>query len=329
MPFRLAMYENSLPHIEKRLRALDLDCEIATFDRAGVYRLASGAAPAEDAEIDYLWLSSHVNADGAGPEVFDIVRRTRRIDVLQTFNAGLDNPLYGELSKRGVRICNSSAQGIAIAEYVFAQVFGAMHPLDAQRAAAGERKWVQTPFRELSRTHWLIVGFGPIGEAVAERAKAFGAKTTVIRRAPETSGVVDRAGTMEDLAAFAGDADVIVLACPLTPETEGRIDAAFFANTKPDAVLVNIARGGLIEDEALLAALDDGRLGCAVLDVFQEEPLPQDDPYWAHPKVRVTGHTSFAGDGGRDRWDALFLDNIARYARGEPLLREVDPKDVP
>ena len=97
---------------------------------------------------------------------------------------------------------------------------------------------------------------------------------------------------------------------------------------KPGATLVNIGRGGLIVDHALLAALDRGRLDTAVLDVFRTEPLPKDDPLWSHPGVRLTAHTSFNGDGVQDRWDALFIDNIARYARGVPLAREVDPADI-
>ena len=90
-------------------------------------------------------------------------------------------------------------------------------------------------------------------------------------------------------------------------------------------ILVNVARGGVVDDDALIAALDQGRVATAILDVFHTEPLPEDDPLWAHPGVRLTPHTSFAGDGVQGRWDALFLDNIARFARGEPLEREVDP----
>ena len=93
-------------------------------------------------------------------------------------------------------------------------------------------------------------------------------------------------------------------------------------------MLVNIARGGLIDDAAMIGALDDGRLAAAVLDVFRTEPLPPQDPLWAHPKVRLTSHTSFAGSGVRERWEQLFLDNLPRFVRGEALLHEVDPGDI-
>ena len=110
--------------------------------------------------------------------------------------------------------------------------------------------------------------------------------------------------------------------------TRGMVDAAFFDAVKPGAILVNVARGPLIDDAALIAALDRGQVDTAVLDVFHTEPLPVDDPLWAHPKVRLTPHTSFAGDGVQHRWDQLFLDNIARFARGEPLERVVDPTEL-
>ena len=121
---------------------------------------------------------------------------------------------------------------------------------------------------------------------------------------------------------------MIVFACPLNAETADLADSGFFSTVKKGAILVNIARGGVIDDTALLAALDEDRLAAAVLDVFREEPLPTDNPFWSHPKVRMTSHTAFAGSGVRDRWDHLFLDNISRFVKGAPLVNEVDPKSL-
>jgi len=120
----------------------------------------------------------------------------------------------------------------------------------------------------------------------------------------------------------------VVLACSLNDQTRGLVDSAFLAAAKPGAILVNVARGGVIDDSALIAALDRGQVATAILDVFHTEPLPVDDPLWAHPGVRLTPHTSFAGDGVQGRWDALFIDNIGRFARGEPLARVVDPTEL-
>ncbi len=217
---------------------------------------------------------------------------------------------------------------VGISEYVLAQVLSLLHPVDLQRQQQADRRWQITPFRELSQTHWLIVGFGPIGQAVAKRVKAFGASVTVVRRTPVPSEPADQVGTMADFETFGPTADVVLLACPLNEATRGFADAGFFSTLKVGAILVNIARGPLIDDAALIAALDAGRLEAAVLDVFHTEPLPENDPLWSHPKVRLTPHTSFAGSGVQTRWDQLFLDNIARFCNGEPLAMEVDPNDI-
>lgn len=200
--------------------------------------------------------------------------------------------------------------------------------MQERRDLQARKEWKLTPFREISRSNWLIVGFGPIGRAIAERTKAFGASNTVVRRAPAASDTVDRAGTIADLAQLLPAADIIVIACPLNDQTRGLVDDEFLAAVKPGAVLVNIARGAIVDDAALIKALDEERLSAAVLDVFHTEPLPRDDPLWSHPKVQVTAHTSFAGRGTRYRWEQLFLDNLARFVNGESLLNEVDPADL-
>lgn len=329
MPFTIGMFEPSHAHIGERLAALGLDATVSTFSSDGSFLVNGRRVPARDVSVDYVWLSTHINAGGFRDRAFEIMLECRSIGVLQTFNAGLDHSFYKKLSAKGTRICNSSAQGVAIAEYVFAQVMNLYHPLAEQRQLQADRTWKQTPFREISETNWLIVGFGPIGQEIAKRAKAFGATTRVVRRRVVPSAHADAVGTMADLSRFLPEADVIVLACPLNGETRGFADAAFFARLERRPLLVNIARGPLVDDAAMLAALDAGRIEAAVLDVFHEEPLAPEHPFWSHPKVQMTSHTSFFGSGGRTRWDRLFLDNIARFARGEALVHEVDPADIP
>ena len=328
MTVTVAMYDKAFEQIRERLFALDLDIVVLTFNRHGMFLIDGVPTPPRQVSVDYLWLSTHLNADRVAGMAFDLALACKSVDVLQTFNAGLDDPFYRKASDAGIRICNSSAQGVAIAEYVMAQVLAVLHPIALQRQQQAERVWKVTPFREISRTHWLIVGYGAIGPEIARRVKAFGATTSVVRRSPQTSNIVDQAGTLADLPALLPDADVIVLACALTDQTRGMADDRFFSSAKQGAILVNVARGGLVCEPALIDALDSGRLETAVLDVFAEEPLPADNPLWSHPKVRLTPHTSFAGNGGPARWQQLFLDNIARYVRGETLLREVAPADL-
>lgn len=328
MSVSVSLYAGTYPRIKDRLDALGLDLEVIPFHLDGTLERRGRKLDPGDVELDYLWLSPELSLEGGLKDAFEVALACRTIKVLQTFNAGLDAPAYRRIAAKGIRICNSSAQSIAISEYVLAQVLATFQPLAEQRALQAQRKWQRTPFREIAGSHWLVLGFGPIGREIARRAKAFGAHVTVVRRAPQTGPTVDRAGTLADLPAFLPHADVAVLACPLNEATRGLANRAFFDAIKPGAVLVNIARGGLIDDAAMIEALDAGRLDAAVLDVFQTEPLPADNPLWSHPKIRLTSHTSFSGSGVRARWDQLFLDNLPRFVRGEALLNEVDPKDL-
>ena len=328
MTFTIAMHELSLAHIGERLDALGLDARVLTFDGEGVFRDGAARRPPEEIAADYMWFSSHIHRGGGQDAAFDLALRCKSVGVLQTYNAGLDHPFYARIAARGARICNSSAQGVAIAEYVLGQVMAVMQPIERQREMQAAREWRVTPFRELSRTHWLIAGYGPIGREIEARVAAFGADISVIRRSGAPAERAGRTGGPDRLLEFAADADVVALACPLNDATRGMADAGFFAALKPGAVLVNVGRGGLLDEAALIATLDAGALDRAILDVFATEPLPEDDPLWAHPKVRLTPHTSFAGDGAQARWDALFLDNVRRFARGEPLIREVRPEEI-
>ena len=122
--------------------------------------------------------------------------------------------------------------------------------------------------------------------------------------------------------------DVVVLSLPLNANTANMVDAAFLAAMKPGSVLVNVGRGGLVDEAALLAALDAGKPEHAILDVFQTEPLPAESRFWSHPRVTATPHASPMGSGLQARSDALFVDNLTRYLAGEPLLNEVSAKDV-
>ncbi|MFO7855643.1 MAG: NAD(P)-dependent oxidoreductase [Paracoccaceae bacterium] len=334
MTVTLALHRDARDAVGERLEAAAPGARLAVYDAGGVTVEGAAVDPAT-LDVDLMWLSPHVLRAADVPDraaamagAFALAKGFRSLKVLETFNAGLDDPRYGELARAGVAVCNSSAQGIAIAEYVMAQVLAVMHPVERQRELQAARRWEVTPFRELSRTSWTILGHGPIGAALAVRAKAFGAEVAVVRRSPEKPEAADRVGTLADLPDLLPGADVVVVACPLNEETRGLFDAAMLARTKPGAVLVNVARGPILDEGALVAALDAGRPGVAVLDVFDAEPLPEDHPFWTHPKVRLTAHTSFAGDGTAGRWEALFLDNAARMARGEPLARRVDPRDL-
>ena len=160
---------------------------------------------------------------------------------------------------------------------------------------------------------------------MARRAKGFDAHVTGVRRSPAGREPADAMIAPSELARALPDADVVVLTAPLTDETRGMVDADFLGAMKAGSVLVNIARGGLVDERALLAALDRGRPAHAVLDVFEEEPLPAWSRFWSHPRVRMSAHCAGASPGTVRRNDELFLDNLDRFLAGKPLRMRIDP----
>ena len=204
-----------------------------------------------------------------------------------------------------------------------------------------ERTWQPLEGAELRDVTVGIVGLGSIGRAVAELATAFGCRVVAVRRRgdagpptgepergparPASELRLDRVGGPETLPELLAESDFIVLAAPLTPETEDMINAETLAMVKPGAWLINVARGRLIDERALLRALRDGPLGGAVLDTFRDEPLPPMSSFYDLPNVIVTPHTAWSSGRVLDRSVELFCDNLRRFATGEPLLNVVDP----
>jgi phosphoglycerate dehydrogenase-like enzyme len=176
--------------------------------------------------------------------------------------------------------------------------------------------------QELGGKTLVIVGLGRIGMRLATLARAFDMRVIGVRRtARPEPGLADQVVARADLAQALAEADVAALTCPLTTETEGLIGATALAALKPGALLVNVARGKVVDQAALIAALADGRVRAAALDCFPEEPLPPDSLFWALPNVLVTPHT--AGETGLYEKNVvdILMDNIERLLRGETTLR--------
>ncbi|HEY5211056.1 MAG TPA: NAD(P)-dependent oxidoreductase [Stellaceae bacterium] len=298
--------------------------ELILVDGKGVCRSGGKEIAASGARPDIVWLTFDSLMGGQLDLFFDVALGGSA-KWLHTQQTGLDSPRYRDVVAKGIKLTNSHAQAPAIAEYVLANVLAETWPLAASRAAQAAGEWKRLPFRELSQSCWLIVGLGAIGHEVAVRAKGFGAHITGINRDGRADPAADATGTLADLPRLLPTADVVVLASAQTEATTGLVDAAFVAAMKPGSMLVNVGRGGLVVDAALLAGLDRGAPGVAILDVFNEEPLPKNHPYWQHPKVRVTGHTSSSGSGTLGRADNYFLENLRRFQAGEPLLSTVPP----
>lgn len=305
--------------------------------------LASGVVPqisslAAQVEVVLLDEEGQPEGDIADAEIFvrwwynpDVLARLLaampRLRWLHTLSAGVDGLLSPGLRERGLLITNASGSHAApIAEFVLLAMLLHAKQGRALLEAQAERHWLhdETQLDELSSKTLLIVGLGSIGRAVAQRAAAFDMCVLGSRRTPQPMEGVELVvgeGAWRDLLP---QADYIALCTPLTAATRGMVDAAALALVQPHAYLINIARGELIDDQALLAALREERISGALLDAFAEEPLPTDHPYWSLPNVTVTPHISWSSPLVRERNIALFVENLRRYLRGEELRNIVD-----
>lgn len=277
-----------------------------------------------DCSPEWFWIHAELMGNKALlPEYFDLIRQCESASWLHTINTGLDLLPYEQVFGQGVTITNNHAQAIAIAEYVMGHVMAHYQQHALLQKQQQDGKWKYTRFRELGNTRWLIIGFGHIGQEVAVRARAFGARIDAVRRQDDNAGLARDVWHLEDLSEVLPLADVVVLACNLNDSTRNLVDAGFLAAMQDDAVLVNIARGDLVDEGALLLALESGKLARAILDVFRQEPLSAASPLWSHPAVTLTPHCSNAGSGMLARSDELFLENLRRRVADAPLLNQV------
>lgn len=264
----------------------------------------------------------------AGKRFARLVADGPKVRWLHTESAGVDHVLTPEiLAKPGLTVTDSGpAYGITIGEFVLAWMLMVSRHLPDLLAQQHAHQWKSVTMEELYGQTVGIVGLGPIGRSIAARCKAFGMRTLGLRRRPEPVPDIDVLLTgPEGLDRLLAESDWVVLAAALTGETRSLLGAGEIARMKPTARLVNIARGGMIDEPALIDALRRGALAGACLDVFATEPLPADSPLWDMPNVYVAPHTSPGFTRGlRERQQALFLANLERFARGEPLTDVVD-----
>ncbi len=332
MPAAIAL----TPILSARYRARDLERIRAAAPGSRLVMVSSeGLAdgPLDDVEV---LLRGFLAA-----ETFDrFLARAPRLAWVHSATAGVERVLTPAGLARGLVITN--ARGVfsaPIAEYVLMMILAVSRRLPQLLELQRERTWQPLEGTELCDVTVGVVGLGSIGAAVADLARAFGCRVVATRRRPELAehgaptGAAGRQrppGSLsvwgpERLPDLLAESDFVVLALPLTAETEGLIDAAALETMKPGAWLVNVARGRLVDERALLRALREGPLGGAVLDAFREEPLQASSPFYDLPNVIVTPHTSWSSSRVLDRSVELFCQNIGRYARGEPLLNVVDP----
>ena len=325
------------PILSARYRSRDLErirsaAPGARIVMVSVEGLADG--PLDDVEVMLRgWLSS---------EAFDrLLARAPRLTWVHSATSGVERALTPASRERGLVVTN--ARGVfsrPIAEYVLMMILAVSRRLPQLLELQRERTWQPLEGAELRDVTVGIVGLGSIGRAVAGLASGFGCRVVAVRRHAEAGGptradvddapqladlALARVGGPESLPELLGEADFIVLAAPLTPETEDMINTDTLALVKPGAWLINVARGRLVDERALIRALRDGQLGGAVLDTFRDEPLPPMSSFYDLPNVIVTPHTAWSSGRVLDRSVELFCENLRRFAAGEPLRNVVDP----
>jgi phosphoglycerate dehydrogenase-like enzyme len=292
--------------------------------------LTVGGQPVEPASLapDIAFVSNDVFY-GPVRACFAMLEGWTSLRWVQSAAAGVEAPVFRTLLDRGTRLTRAHVTAVPIAEYVMQAVLTHFQQPQRWVEQKAHREWQHRTFREIWRTTWLIVGLGAIGGEIAQRAKSFNATVIGVRRTPRGDEPVDELLSPRDLREHAPRADVIVLAAPSTDETRHLIDAAMLAAMKPGSMLVNVARGDLVDEDALLAALDQGIPEVAVLDVFATEPLPADSPFWNHPRVVMTPHSSGGGEGRVERAVDVFAENLVLWQRGGDLRHEFTLDDLP
>jgi phosphoglycerate dehydrogenase-like enzyme len=241
-------------------------------------------------------------------------------------DAGIDGRFVDSLQRRGVLVTHSPGTNAPeVAEMALAFVLwsakrlGALH--DQQRA----HRWAKLPLQSLSDRRVLVVGLGAIGGRIARHCLALGMTVAGIRRGADPFAGLATQGTLADLRSMAADADYVILAVPISADTERVVDASVLAAMPPDATLINVGRGALVDIEALATALRAGELAQACLDVVPDEPLPVTDPLWDVPNLFITPHNASVSPLYMRRVGAVWLDNLARFADGTELLNRVAP----
>jgi len=252
---RLLIHEKSYRRVEAAIAAHGPAVEPLLLNDAGEVTLNGQALSLDDARPEAAWANSDVFFSGGMRAFATAALKAADLKWVQSGAAGTDHALFGQFVQKGAILTTSHGQAVGIADYVLWGVLDAYQGGPGRRAAQAAHDWKRLPYRELDGSRWVILGFGTIGQGVAARARAFGAHVTGVRRSGGSDPAADRMVTPAQFLDVLADADVVVLCAPATPETRHIANAEAFARMKPGSVLVNVGRGALLDEPALLAAL--------------------------------------------------------------------------
>ena len=311
------------PRIAERAARAGFGAEIIALPRDPAARLSD----ADCGCVEAAFFSSDVYPDFSR-QFFSAARKAPRLKWLHVFNAGVDHPIYAEMLGRGVRLTTSAGSTAApIAQTAIMGLLALARGFPRWLLAQRSHQWNpqrMPPPRDLRGQTAVVLGLGRIGTEIARLARVLGLKVIGVRRSPrQPDDPVDEVHPPAALRSLAARCDWLIIACPLTAETRGLVDASLIAALPQGARIINVARGEIVAEGALIDALRGGHLAGAYLDVFETEPLPPESPLWDMPNVLVTPHNSAAAAGNDERVLAIFLENFGRWQRGEPLVNEV------
>ncbi len=258
----------------------------------------------------------------------EAVQRASRLKWIHSTAAGVDQLLYPEIRERGIILTASMGIHHQLVEHIFAFLLALERRLHVAMRLQLQRKWdrTNTVGDELSDKTLGILGLGTIGQQLVRKAQAFDMRVIGTKRTPTSIPGVDRVLPPDGLPQVMRESDAVVVALPLTPQTRGLIGERELQMMKPTAWFINVGRGPIVHETALIQALRARRIAGAALDVFEHEPLRSDSPLYELENVILTPHVSGASPRYMDRAVPLFCENLARYLRGAPLQNLVDPE---
>lgn len=304
-----------VPHVEARIRAKYPHAQIVLTDKSG-----KPTGDISDATILVRWWYTL-------EDFMNIVQMAPMLKWVYTPSAGIEYMDLAYLQAHNIVLTNAAGvHAIPIAEFIMMFVLhhAKRAPLLRNFPRAAWEEVEGTKLDEVYGKTMAIIGLGGIGQETAKRAHAFGMRVIGSRRRPQPTPFVDVVVADDKWQSLLPEADIVVLAAPLTERTRGMIDARAFAMMKPTAYLVNVSRGQVIVTEDLIAALQQHTIAGAGLDVQPEEPLPVDHPLWDAPNVWITPHISASSPQTRRRMMDLFLTNLDRFVQHQPLIQVVD-----